>query len=38
MIAKSIVIKDWMRKFGEDAVKAVELTPGDLLRVSENRD
>jgi hypothetical protein len=38
MIAKSIVIKGCIRRFGEDAVKAVELTPGDLRRVSENRD
>lgn len=38
MIAKSKVIKDCMRRSGKDAAKAVELTPGDLHRVAENRD
>lgn len=38
MIAKSSVIKGYVRKSGECAEKAVELTPGDLHCVSENRD
>jgi hypothetical protein len=37
MIAKPISIKDAKRKFGGGAWKAVELTWGDLLRVSESR-
>jgi len=37
MIAKPISIKDAKRKSGGGAWKAVELTSGDLLRVSESR-
>jgi hypothetical protein len=37
MIAKPISIKDAKRKSGSGARKVVELTSGDLLRVSESR-
>ena len=33
LVAKSIFIKDAKRRFGNCARKAIELTPGDLLRV-----
>ena len=36
VVAKPISIKDAERRFGGGARKAVELTSGDLLRVTES--